>query len=622
MLTKSIRSGTRCSLVISRHLFSSPTTSFFQSSRSLSQIFASTKTNRCRSFYYIVNQFCTDNIDELYFTKIKFEEERNFTKVLEIQRKMLEIFRENFVTAPEETRTELFEHMLDMVGTYTKLGNFKAAFRYLNEGLELINDDQKYPIEKATVLERMGNLYIQEKRYEEALMVLKKAVELLKSDGELPTETYFRIAACYHELDQVEQGLEYFYNELNISTDPQDLMNIRTHIALCLQWLKKHEESVPFLIKNLEFIRTEPDQVLAMITSLNLLSYAYQGSKQFNKEVEVLLELIGFVKEYHGDFSQELSFTFTALGYAYHNLGDHQKSLDAFYHSLSINTDLHGYDHIQTFTAMTRVGDVLHNLFTTSLYSEENNDNEEETELRDERFEERLNLYLMHYSHIRNSTEIPAEDLCKFVKEISEMYHFRNDFAEALYYMCEADNFARQCYPPNSIEFADHLFQMAEAYQAKKNFSEAKNLFLQSLKILTKQSQQSEKVMLLYGKLGYLFFAMKNFDQSILYFESCLALCEQNSFNSLAKACFSLGYVHSMLKNYSISAKYFARCVQYWSDCDIVDYNLKMAKIHYQFCIKQVGEPYDAEVLSQDDCAILERGDLRKLFNEYNLPEF
>jgi CHAT domain-containing protein len=105
------------------------------------------------------------------------------------------------------------------------MGRYEIAASYDDSARLLINDDQKYPIELATIFLNKAFIYNIKKSYDLAIEYLEKSIRIYKNSNILSNNSlqnlsaaYLNIGIVYYELKNYTSADEYFIKSANLKT--------------------------------------------------------------------------------------------------------------------------------------------------------------------------------------------------------------------------------------------------------------------------------------------------------------------------------------------------------------------------------------------------------------------
>lgn len=93
---------------------------------------------------------------------------------------------------------------------YTRYGDYEKALQYFNQALTILQNDEAYSEDIASIYNNIGNAYYQLNDFNKALISYTKSVAKREENASVfRSRSYSNIALCYSKLNQYENALQY-----------------------------------------------------------------------------------------------------------------------------------------------------------------------------------------------------------------------------------------------------------------------------------------------------------------------------------------------------------------------------------------------------------------------------
>ncbi|MDL2222800.1 CHAT domain-containing protein [Bacteroidales bacterium OttesenSCG-928-M11] len=281
-----------------------------------------------------------------------------------------------------------YEIALNKIGElYTQTYRYEEAEKYLQESLQLANEKYgKKSEEYITALLYLVQLYMYQDNTPEAEKLIKEAGKKIKSYKDQD-----RLMAHYYHL----KGLLYYYSgdmekaEKEVVKaiefcDEEGIGNIPISYTLRLTLptiylsLSKYREAENILTRLIPVIEKNFGKKSAFYyRAKDDLAMSYIALSQYQKAIDLYIDLICDLYEYHGntDYSHYTSINLTyGLGKAYHYAGDFNNAINQYKESVKWRRKLFGDNSIFVVNAVINIGSLYEKMKNwdeaNALYSE------------------------------------------------------------------------------------------------------------------------------------------------------------------------------------------------------------------------------------------------------------
>ena len=188
--------------------------------------------------------------------------------------------------------SDLFPVISNIGNIYYVLKNYKKALKYYFDALETNNLGKS---NKAYILNNIGCIYLEEKKFYQANNYLNKSIQYKKelNDNKGLSQTYQNLATVYIEQDRYEEAIKYCQKSIEIKEKigfSKALINSLNTIAYLYLNTHRLEEAYSILIRNEKLVNTYNEKRYLPKLYKNFTTY-YQLKDKPGKA-------LGFYKKY------------------------------------------------------------------------------------------------------------------------------------------------------------------------------------------------------------------------------------------------------------------------------------------------------------------------------------
>jgi tetratricopeptide (TPR) repeat protein len=251
------------------------------------------------------------------------------------QKTKLDSLQEVLTKQPEDSTQ--FETLMTIVLEKHQQGDYIGAINICKQALEFAKKI-KYPKGEGDAAHRLGSLYVDRGKHDEALTFLLQAVEIRQKidDKKGKARSLNNIGAVYQDLAQHDKALVYMkqaIQELEMIGDLYGIALISGNIGLLHSTKQQYDTAIVYITKSLALRKSLKDKQ-GEAYALNYLGSVYSNKKQLTTALTYYLEALAIeeeIKEYY-----LLVFSYYNIGELYFKLGKFDLAKNNFNKSESI----------------------------------------------------------------------------------------------------------------------------------------------------------------------------------------------------------------------------------------------------------------------------------------------
>ena len=171
--------------------------------------------------------------------------------------------------------------------------NYPEALRILDEIRELFDRDRLNDREKFVMWQFYANIYQIQEQYNEAIQAYEQIMRLPNLTQEQLEQTLFYLGSLYYVQEQFPQAIQQFTEYNNIALEPNEDVYFR--IGTAHYQLEQFQESIPFILRNMEILRSKNEAIPK--NTYDLLRALYFNVEDYVKAYQVLREAVVLYNE-------------------------------------------------------------------------------------------------------------------------------------------------------------------------------------------------------------------------------------------------------------------------------------------------------------------------------------
>ncbi len=299
-------------------------------------------------------------------------EEKDFFSCYEIVENIVKLYNEE-----EKESIEYCTDLYNLAYIQQKLGKYSIAIKYYKKIIKIL-DKKEYNIENSEDIKRIKFVIDSENNigicynkssikqsfsincFERALSLSKK---YLKDTDENITNIYHNIGCAYYDIEQYEDAIYYFLDELSIREKNKnlDFVDNLNFLGYSYEKLKKYEEAIGYfnqaldILKGLTGINSEE-----YIANLYYISSVYSKMKQYDLAIKNYEKSCSIIEQKLGDKHPYLAEALSKLAENYLKVDKIEEALKIQLNSLNIIKNTVGEKHMFYTSALKRVGDIYY----------------------------------------------------------------------------------------------------------------------------------------------------------------------------------------------------------------------------------------------------------------------
>ncbi len=234
------------------------------------------------------------------------------------------------------------EERIVLLKELSSLYQYSDLEKSISYSKEIVTLSAHKPLEQATALYNLGNLYRKTNNFTRALDCHKQSLELrkLSTDYSAISASYNNIGEIYKILLKYEEALDYFNQALDIrikNGSQKEVAYTLNNIG-SVHWMKKeYANALEFYLKALE-IRSKLNDKTDISATLNNLGNVYKSLNKYNKALDYYKKALKLRTE---DGNKSLiAYTLNDIGGIYWRLNNYNESLNYYNRSLKLRKDL------------------------------------------------------------------------------------------------------------------------------------------------------------------------------------------------------------------------------------------------------------------------------------------
>jgi tetratricopeptide (TPR) repeat protein len=214
----------------------------------------------------------------------------------------------------------------------------------------------------------LSKLYLNDKKYENALLLCNKAIELSKSKNLTRTREFYNRARSHHLLNNFKEAIEDYLEFLKFN---QYNLTAKSFLSECYYSLKDYKKAIPVISSCIEIISSKPchpdDKILKKQIRKDLNKAHHLRADYYFEDGEFLKALGDYTLAYENDRRD-----FEALkkkGHCYYQLKEYKEAIDQFSSTISLHPSVDSYIlRSKAYIAMNKIQHSINDLIV-SIFS-------------------------------------------------------------------------------------------------------------------------------------------------------------------------------------------------------------------------------------------------------------
>lgn len=171
--------------------------------------------------------------------------------------------------------------------------DYDGALEVLNEVRELYDRDRLNDREKFVMWQFFANLHQIQERYPQAIEAYVEMLRLPNLTQEQLEQTLFYLGSLYYVEENFREAIDYFTQYNDIALEPNDDVYFR--IGTAHYQLEEYAESIPFILRNMEILRSKNEAISK--NTYDLLRALYFNVEDYDSAYQVLRESVVLYNE-------------------------------------------------------------------------------------------------------------------------------------------------------------------------------------------------------------------------------------------------------------------------------------------------------------------------------------
>ncbi len=166
--------------------------------------------------------------------------------------------------------------------------NYVEALQVLGEVRELFDRDRLNDREKFVMWQFFANIFQIQENYDQAIEAYEQIMLLPNLTQEQLEQTLFYLGSLYYVQEKFEQAIQQFTEYNRVALTPNDDVYFR--IGTAHYQLEQFPEAIPFILRNMEILRSNNEAVPK--NTYDLLRALYFNVEDYEKAYQVLRESV------------------------------------------------------------------------------------------------------------------------------------------------------------------------------------------------------------------------------------------------------------------------------------------------------------------------------------------
>ena len=406
---------------------------------------------------------------------------------------------------------------------------------------------------RADALHKQGFVLVEEEKYEEAIILLEKAVEIRKKwigndSAKLAAELNL-LGVCHGVLGNIVEALDFFMQSLEFySIDDPNYAACLDNIGNCYLNLGNDAKALEYYLQELAvWEKVYGKEHLNYALCLDIIGNCYQNLSNDAKALEYYQQELAIGEKVYGKEHPDYAICLDNIGNCYHNLSNYAKALEYYQQELAIWEKVYGKEHPDYATVLDNIGGCYQDRYDYAKALE----------------------YHQKALAIRekvNGKEHP--DYAISLYNIGTCYRGFGDYAKALEYSQQALAIIEIVYGKEHPDYAKILNNIGVYYQDLGNYVKALEYHQKALASQEKVygKEHPDYVMSLHN-IGICYRVLGDYAKALEYHQQSLAIREKiydKDHPAYAKSLNSIGSCYLDLGDYAKALEYYQQARAIW----------------------------------------------------------
>ncbi len=412
-------------------------------------------------------------------------------------------------------------------------------------------------IQKADSLIKIGDIFFEEEKYSEALVLYCQAEEITKNinNGKniLRGQALKDIGSSYYNMNDYNNALNYYIQALKIiekTLGKTHFFYLETLAGIAHSYydLNNYAKSIEYF--NLTLSTTK--KILGKnntdyATFLNNIGYAYYEAGEYQNALESLTQSLKIFGKIHGKDNPEYATLLNNIGLVYINLGDNQNALNLIIQATEIRKKVLGEENIDYIGSLNNIGLVYNEIgeYQKSL----------------EYFTQALDI----------SKKVLGEnhsECANILDNIGSVYDNMGDYKNALKYSNQTLKIREIALGKDNPNYALSLNNIGSIYHETGDYQNALKYYTQASEIWEKVlGEKHPKYALSLDNIGGVYDDMGDYKNALKYYAQALKIQEfvlGKDNPDYALSLNNIATIYHITGDYQNALKYYTQAMEIW----------------------------------------------------------